>query len=533
MRREAECATDDAVLRSGARASAYADDLLDIARHAIDGEQLAPAALAMARRSQLEGRLLAILDPARTRSGASRLALAGAALTAVAVTGALAAARPPEHEATRPRGVTKMVVSARPAGAVAPPQVVEEPPAVPATPAAAPSTAVVTVPPVAAPSAVAAVDAVDDLLANADHSSSSHSHSSSWSVNDAGGRSTWRGGWSDASGSAKVRAEGTIEFNRDGTDIASISDGGYFRLEVEQNGHTRRLEVEPHAGGLTRALYVDGKERPWDAEARAWLASALVEMDQSTGILIDQRFPLMMSEGGPNRVLDEISRMTSDYVKGLYFARLLDAKLDRPAMRRALTQAGREIDSDYELAKVLSKAVERDALDDPDAHAPFLTATNAIESDYEHARVLMMIVSRKDMTSAEATTALRSATSLSSDYERSRVLTALAARGPLGAAGVSAYIESASKLSSDYERGRSLKALLDSQVVDKANVPALIHAAEGMSSDYERANLLVRIVDRVRLDDSGREAYRRAARGISSDYERNRALAALGGAGDN
>jgi len=71
LRAESERACDDLVLSCGARASDYADHLLDIVisvRH-----QGAPAtAMPMARRRELEGRVLAILDPAVTRIGPGR-----------------------------------------------------------------------------------------------------------------------------------------------------------------------------------------------------------------------------------------------------------------------------------------------------------------------------------------------------------------------------------------------------------------------------------------------------------------------------
>jgi beta-lactamase regulating signal transducer with metallopeptidase domain/HEAT repeat protein len=72
LRAESERACDDLVLSCGARASDYADHLLDIVisvRH-----QGAPAtAMPMARRRELEGRVLAILDPAITRIGPGRV----------------------------------------------------------------------------------------------------------------------------------------------------------------------------------------------------------------------------------------------------------------------------------------------------------------------------------------------------------------------------------------------------------------------------------------------------------------------------
>ena len=72
LRAESERACDDLVLSCGARASDYADHLLDIVisvRH-----HGAPAtAMPMARRRELEGRVLAILDPAVARIGPGRI----------------------------------------------------------------------------------------------------------------------------------------------------------------------------------------------------------------------------------------------------------------------------------------------------------------------------------------------------------------------------------------------------------------------------------------------------------------------------
>lgn len=85
MREEREHACDDAVLSIGTRPVAYADHLLDIVRSLGQAEGPA-AALAMARRSQFEGRLLAILDGATPRGGVSRgLGFAALVVAAAAV----------------------------------------------------------------------------------------------------------------------------------------------------------------------------------------------------------------------------------------------------------------------------------------------------------------------------------------------------------------------------------------------------------------------------------------------------------------
>ena len=90
MRRERERACDDRVLAAGVAASGYATDLLEIARGRLDTALPAPA---MARASNLEARLRAILDP-NIRRRAVRTRVAGAvAAAALLVLAPLAALR--------------------------------------------------------------------------------------------------------------------------------------------------------------------------------------------------------------------------------------------------------------------------------------------------------------------------------------------------------------------------------------------------------------------------------------------------------
>jgi beta-lactamase regulating signal transducer with metallopeptidase domain/Tol biopolymer transport system component len=72
LRVERERACDDRVLLAGARASDYAQHLLEIARSARGAGCASLAAVAMARPSQLEGRLLAVLDADRPRRAIGR-----------------------------------------------------------------------------------------------------------------------------------------------------------------------------------------------------------------------------------------------------------------------------------------------------------------------------------------------------------------------------------------------------------------------------------------------------------------------------
>lgn len=98
--REREMACDDYVLTTGMRGSNYAGHLLDIAR-SLQGPRLSGlTTIAMARQSELEGRLLAILSPDRRRDKIT----ARGVLATVAILGCLvmsvAALRPVARPAT-------------------------------------------------------------------------------------------------------------------------------------------------------------------------------------------------------------------------------------------------------------------------------------------------------------------------------------------------------------------------------------------------------------------------------------------------
>ena len=117
MRTERERACDDLVLTAGTRGSEYADQLLDIARVMRAGRfpaVLAGASLAMAHRSQLEGRLMAILDPTVPRRGLSRfragLVLAAFAVLVVPVAAVQLWAQDPQSATTAQSNVSAPVI---------------------------------------------------------------------------------------------------------------------------------------------------------------------------------------------------------------------------------------------------------------------------------------------------------------------------------------------------------------------------------------------------------------------------------------
>lgn len=83
--RERELACDDLVIATGTSGSDYASHLVDIARALKPSRQPAMAALAMARSSELEGRLIALLEERPRPSRSSRAFALGLGLALVAL----------------------------------------------------------------------------------------------------------------------------------------------------------------------------------------------------------------------------------------------------------------------------------------------------------------------------------------------------------------------------------------------------------------------------------------------------------------
>ena len=99
LRKEAEQACDDGVLRLGAEGAAYAEHLVSLARGWSLARTAELSAMAMAQSSHLESRIRALLDPTRNRGEVSRRSRLCIAVAAVVMLAPLAAVRAPAQAA--------------------------------------------------------------------------------------------------------------------------------------------------------------------------------------------------------------------------------------------------------------------------------------------------------------------------------------------------------------------------------------------------------------------------------------------------
>ncbi|HEX5736623.1 MAG TPA: hypothetical protein VF131_27580 [Blastocatellia bacterium] len=337
----------------------------------------------------------------------------------------------------------------------------------------------------------------------------------------------WNWQWRENNVSLELKLRGRVEFNDDYTDVVSISPGGSLRIKDERGGKTRRVEITPSGdGSLNRSYSVNGEARPFDREAQEYLARFLNEATQQAGLDAAPRARKILSSRGSSGLLDETSKLHSDYVKRIYFQELIKSgSLDAQSARRLIDQVARQVTSDYEKAQTLIRLAEA-PLDRANWSAAYIEATRSITSDYERKRTLSALLSKGNLSRDELLLAIKAASEISSDYEKAETLIKVS-QGPNNKNDWSAaYIEATLGISSDYEKARVLMTLLSKGNLSREELLLAVKSAAGMSSDYERARVLIKVTNAANGDEAVRNAVIDAARAMSSDSERERVMKA-------
>ncbi|HZS05562.1 MAG TPA: hypothetical protein VFD58_12050 [Blastocatellia bacterium] len=334
---------------------------------------------------------------------------------------------------------------------------------------------------------------------------------------------TWQ--WSENGRGLEVKIRGRAGFTEDYSDVTSLSPGGHLRVRDTRTSATRKIEIEPDSGGLKRSYSVDGRAHEFDNEARQWLAGVLIEMVRQGGYDAPGRVERLFKQGGANAVLDEVTRIRSDYVKRIYLENLLkDHRLDSASVQRVVRQTAREISSDYEKRQVLARVAEQ-FLDDKALISDFIAAAATVKSDYERGQILSALL-RQNLSEDQMKGALRAITGISSDYEKAKLLVQMVESRADHAVAPAPFFDAVNTISSDYEHSRVLLALLRQGKPGADALKLTVKSASLISSDYEKARVLMQVAAVGKGDEGVRNALVEAAKTINSDYERGRVFSA-------
>lgn len=483
-----ELACDDAVLNDGGLPSDYADLLLETARTAQYGAEVPAAALAMARRSQIGDRLLAILDPVRGRRPLDRPAVTAAGFAALGLLVPLGAVTARTPAAFDPEAIPVAVVaeasSLAGTAALAPTD--------PLRPEGLAGTGAFT-----ATTLFGALQDADECRPDAKGRSRSLKLSGSITIS---GSSTLEDGsgnlsvaWTGADCTVTIRVRGKPQFTAEEDDVASLGGGGRFEATFERGSTVRRYVVTERNGVLDRRFWIDDDRAPLDPAALRWRKTMVLEFIRRSGYDAPARVARIRRAEGLDGLLREIDRIGADAGR----ARYLEVALEAPGLSatEATALLGRvgTIESDGDRAQVLA-ALPLRLLSESVVAERYLAAVRGIESDGDKTAVLIRLVRQRPAASTLGSI-LGLAATIESDGDRAGLLIATIDAYPSAGALPPAFFTAAKGIESDGDLAGVMTHALDAGKVAVGECPMFLGLAGAIESDGDRAGVLIRAID--------------------------------------
>ena len=332
--------------------------------------------------------------------------------------------------------------------------------------------------------------------------------------------------WSNNGEKLEVNYKGTIEFTDDDMDVKALSPGGSLR--IRDGGwiasHTVKFTSDA-SGNLTKRFWVGATERPFEPEGRQWLAKMLPRFIRQTAIGAPARAARIYKSKGAAGLLAEISLIEGSWGKRAYFRELFQMPLDPATARQAVVQAGREIDSDFELASLLVEEGDR-LLADQGTRQAYFDAARTIQSDFEARRVYSSALKR-GAVSSPILAGILEGNRIDSDFEQASLLVQIAKLQPLDGTTRGPFFAALGTVDSDFEHRRVLSALATRTDLTAETVAGMLESSAVIDSDFEMASFLLDIAERASIEGPLRAPFFRALETVGSTFERGRVLKAV------
>jgi beta-lactamase regulating signal transducer with metallopeptidase domain len=547
MQLEREHACDDYVLRHGIQPSRYAADLLEMVQSlgtpSHRTAQPAFAALAMARRSEFEGRMLSILDPVLDRHPLHRGRTLMSALASLLIIVPLAALQPyrpapaAAQSATRTSADTTRRTSTTSSSSSSADHSL--------------STAVTSL-----DSAVASTSATLDSAGTSAQAGASAKRSSSTTgdddscdrfrygdrdnaqfhihADDDGAYQTVRYLDFDASHCEQASIAGRIVTTADENGIVALTPVGTARAYFRERTRNADREVTfsyrdgNDARTLTPTYRVNGAEAVYDDAAKRWFADLLPRVLAEAGVNVAPRVARWRVQEGVDGALRHIAELRGSSAKRAHYDVLLkNNQLTGAELDRLVRQAGRDIGSSSDLRAVLSKAAEQQNRTSVPA-STLEAAMGAVPSSTDLTAVLLAFSETQDR--GQLLAVARTALKIPSSSDLARFLVEVAPRylERNDAALRDAYFKAVANIPSSSDLSRVLENAVPYATRSPDVARALIVTSENVPSSSDRSRVLVTIAASGAVKGKAlRDAYLKSAAGIGGSEDMRHALEAL------
>jgi hypothetical protein len=334
--------------------------------------------------------------------------------------------------------------------------------------------------------------------------------------------------WSSNGQKVEIRYTGEVEFSDDDADVKRMSPGGSIRISDNTwlGGAAAEFRADSQ-GNITRRYWVGSSEKPYEPEGRAWVAKMLPRFIRQSGMGAPARVARILKAKGPEGVLAEIALIEGSWAKRIYFSEIIKTGSLQPAMVvRVLEQAGREMDSDFELASLLISGADTLLVNDATRQAYF-NAARTIGSDFEMRRVYSSALKKGPVSPSLLGSLLDASQGIESDFEAASLLVQVAKQQPLDNQTRRPFFAALATIGSDFEKRRVLSALAEQPDLTEETVVAMLESGSTVDSDFEAASFLVQVAQARPVEGTLRAPFFRAVDSIGSAFERGRVLRAV------
>ena len=574
MRVEREHACDDYVLRDGTAPSLYAGELLEMVRsigtRRHDHAAPAFAALAMARRSEFEGRMLAILDPKLNRRTLNGRSTAMAAVVVALLTLPLAAWRPFQEASAIPDDFPKsfkvsLIEPNAPKISMVDPNATSSAAVasrLPALPAISASGAV-------APSSKTGLKQSWSQAWTCGESFSAGHNGTHINVTENGSSQIIQYMSTTDNRCAEATVIGPAKFSPDEMHIAQLSPGGFARFRERTSTTDRSVSVVPAVdGSLAYTATLDGRAIPFDDNMQRWLSGFLPEVLREASINVPERVARLRAQGGVPAVLKTIAEIHSVGSRGAHYRALLrGAPLSAADAQRIAVQAPADLGSSSGELSSIIRELPPSALRDPAARQALAAALPRIGSSGDRASTLQILAptadpellvllakaaedlpSSGDKANFLTTTAaeylatprealrrayFKAASTIPSSGDMENVLISAMPYGHADPEIALLIVDATKTMGSSGDVANVLISLVSQRVFQPnatAATLALINRASTLGSSGDRANVLISVATQKYLTTREvKDAFVKAAMAVPSEGDRANVLAAAGG----
>jgi hypothetical protein len=320
-----------------------------------------------------------------------------------------------------------------------------------------------------------------------------------------------------------INFAGDIRFNDSETTLAAITEGGFVNY---RHNADRMLAGPDGKGGVVIELYEHGERVDAGSEEGRRMVARAVRDLIGQGFDAEERMDRIYRRGGYPALLAATDSLQGDYVKGLYFGRLLGRDTIPPVeMAAVLKKIGDDVSSDHDKVELLTR-VDTSYLKNDSVAESYLDVAAGIDGDHEKSQALFYFL-RFPLTERRYVRTLEAAKTVDGDFERSNVLGRLIDKGVVEGASFDTLLAVIGDMGGDFEKSKLLKEISRADLKESPTWAGLIRASSRLDGDNEKGNLLIEIAHRLPRTDSLRAVYAAAARTVHSDNDYGRVMRAI------